>query len=690
MAALALLAGLIVIPATPARAEAGDTSHLRVGLRYRDGTLSVERLEAAAPALRRQSRPRPGGWQVEARGRRGELLAASAIADPRSLAADWPTTPPLGALAGETRRRDDARFDVLLAAPPSSVARIVVLDGNGAGIASLLVVPPPPARPGPSGPPGPSLDPRCPDGWPSVTVKRAGPAENRLNLTILGDGYRADELDRYAADVAVLVDRLTAEEPFREYSRFLNVHRVDVVSPESGTDEPDRGIERDTELGCGFGWGGIDRCLYCDEQPVLEAAGCAPATDQVIVLVNSARYGGCGGGSGFSAIAGGNGDAVAITLHELGHSLAGVADEYGGHRTWSGPEHPRPNCSALGPEQMTVRRTKWWAWLGGPGITTERGCAGFDEGLHRPAHSCAMRSLGQPLCPVCREQHVLALHERVDPIDGAFPPADPVVAQHEGLELGIERVAPASHAHEVTWYLDGRAVAAGVDRLRIAPHSLPVGTHVVEVVVRDPTDLVRSDPWQLLRSQRRWTVTVTCRDGGTDLDRDADGWCGAEGGGRDCDDANPAAWARPGEVEALEWLGDGVTLRWNAPAQAGANPERVTYDVLRGSVEGRARTVRCLGSNLHVRSLSDLERPAAGGLFVYLARAQNECPDGLGPAGTGADGERRVPDCPLFDGAGLPERHAPSAPADVDARDRRPTVPRARQPRLHRAAVHAP
>src|SRR3712207_3651896 len=65
-----------------------------------------------------------------------------------------------------------------------------------------------------------------------------GPSAIRWDLVLMGDGYQADQLDQYAADVQRFVDTLFATPPFDEMRPAINVHRVDVTSSDSGADDP--------------------------------------------------------------------------------------------------------------------------------------------------------------------------------------------------------------------------------------------------------------------------------------------------------------------------------------------------------------------------------------------------------------------------------------------------------------------
>ena len=74
---------------------------------------------------------------------------------------------------------------------------------------------------------------------PSETIVDNGDALNRVDITILGDGYTAAEMQKYRNDVQALMTQFFNNEPFREYRNFFNVHRIDVVSSQSGADHPE-------------------------------------------------------------------------------------------------------------------------------------------------------------------------------------------------------------------------------------------------------------------------------------------------------------------------------------------------------------------------------------------------------------------------------------------------------------------
>lgn len=195
-------------------------------------------------------------------------------------------------------------------------------------------------------------------------IETNGPSETTFDLVFVGDGYTSAQLGTYSRHVRSSIAALFAIEPYKSHRKQFNLWQVDVVSPQSGiTNDPTQGIRRNTALGSYFWCGGIERLLCVNETKANQYAAAAPDVDQVIMLANTTKYGGAGGGVATSS--GGNIQASQIVAHELGHSIGGLADEYD-YGTCDAREPREPNASALTAQQMKDRRAKWYAWLGKP------------------------------------------------------------------------------------------------------------------------------------------------------------------------------------------------------------------------------------------------------------------------------------------------------------------------------------
>jgi hypothetical protein len=263
----------------------------------------------------------------------------------------------------------------------------------------------------------------------------------RYNIVILSEGYRAAELPKYHTDAQAFVDALAQAAPFGDLWCGINVHRVDVVSTDSGADDPvacgdgsvGSGAVARTYFDATFCSGNaIRRLLTCDSASALAVAHArVPATHLVFVIVNSTLYGGSGGAvATFSTAAG----AAEIALHEMGHTAFALADEYeyyagcwtgeAGHDVYTGGEPIEPNVT-----RNTSRATLKWksvltsavdplpttanpncSYCDGQANPKADGYVGAYEGArymhcgcYRPSYNCRMRTLGEPFCLACQK-----------------------------------------------------------------------------------------------------------------------------------------------------------------------------------------------------------------------------------------------------------------------------------------------
>ncbi|WP_214417239.1 M64 family metallopeptidase [Sphaerisporangium fuscum] len=250
-----------------------------------------------------------------------------------------------------------------------------------------------------------------------VALQHTGPSDQRFDLVFVGDGYTATQLATFHAHAAAQWALMTSVEPFRTYKDSFNVWMVDVVSPQSGVDnDPTQGVTKNTALGMGFWCGDLERLLCVNESAALAYAANAPQADQVVALANSTKYGGAGGR--VATASGGNNQSGWIAVHELGHSMGGLADEYDtpyGRYTWAEPS--APNISVYNAAQLAGMRRKWYQYLGRP--TPDGGVVGAYEGagyyrygLYRPSQDSLMRTLGKPFNTIGLNAMIAAIRAR--------------------------------------------------------------------------------------------------------------------------------------------------------------------------------------------------------------------------------------------------------------------------------------
>jgi hypothetical protein len=348
--------------------------------------------------------------------------------------------------------------------------------------------------------------------WNSVTIIDNGPTANRVDLVFVGDGYTSSELGTYAAHLDNILPTFFSEAPLDAYSSFFNVHRVDVISNESGVDhDPTYGIYRDTALDMGFWCNNIERLLCVSVYKAMTAASAAPDVDQLMAIGNSTKYGGAGyTSSNLATFSGGNSSGIDVALHEFGHSFADLADEYdyGGPTTYTGPEPVDVNISTYDAATMAGMNAKWSLWLDEPNVDTFEGANYSQYGIYRPTLNSKMRALNQPFGQVNVEQFVLSAYKTVDPIDDATVPGTyPGTAQ-----FFVTPVVPTTHSLDVQWSLDGTPIPGATDTTFDASTlGVEIGSYTLSVEVVDNTDLVRDEILRdfLMTEERSWTLDVT-------------------------------------------------------------------------------------------------------------------------------------------------------------------------------------
>ena len=348
-------------------------------------------------------------------------------------------------------------------------------------------------------------------GWPSTTVIDNGPTANRIDIVVLGDGYTSTQQGTYAGHVQNVLAAFFDEEPLAAYATYFNVHRVDVESNQSGVDEMNLNIYRDTALDMAYGCFSIDRLLCINVTKAWAAAAAAPQVDQVLALAKSTRYGGAGYPN-LGTLAGNNGSAIEIALHEFGHAFAGLADEYdyADGATYAGGDPGEPNVSIYtAPIQQSLQR-KWYRWLNLGHVHAYEGAAYYQFGLYRPTVDSKMRSLNRPFEEVNVEQFVLTMYEYVSPVDDMTPPSASSLSPCK--TLFVEPLQPVDHDLQVQWAVDGVDVV-GATLNTLVPNDVPltIGVHGVSVRVVDTTPRVRDEGARdaLMTVTGQWSVEVT-------------------------------------------------------------------------------------------------------------------------------------------------------------------------------------
>jgi hypothetical protein len=236
----------------------------------------------------------------------------------------------------------------------------------------------------------------------------------------------------------------------------------------------------------------------------------APAHDTTIVMVNTNRYGGCGGARAVYSAA--NASARQIGLHELGHSLANLADEYGGNNS-CGTSASNINTSTNSTQGAWP---EWIADIGAPHESAQY----YNQCIYRPESNCLMRALGQPLCHVCNQQWALRILgypsvATTAVISGATPdPAQPITTTvNTPVDLSITTRFPEAPAtNTITWNVTSGAVPCNspapptTDSYTVSFSCS--GTFNVTATATADTNFIKPQKYGANKKTKSWTVIV--------------------------------------------------------------------------------------------------------------------------------------------------------------------------------------
>ena len=341
-----------------------------------------------------------------------------------------------------------------------------------------------------------------------------GDDANRMVWIIMGDGYTSLEMDEYHQDVDRVINEFFSTSPWDEYKNFINVYKIDVTSNESGADHPSSNIYVDTALDGTYDTYGIGRLLTIDDSKAFEIASMVPSFDAVMIIVNDESYGGSGGAT---MVLSNHEKAGRIALHEAGHLIGDLADEY----ETPYPGYPEGDSEPNVTYQTLFEYIPWKSWIdnstplptpeyeGDYDVGIYEGARYKSSDIYRPTSNSIMRSLGAPYGPINSEAVIINLHDFVDPIDKYSPVENNIFlsSSSNNFQFKIDLVPSINEKIDVSWEIDSvtqegeKSTALSIDI-----STLKKGSHSVKVLVADNTSLVRSDPQGLLLSSQIWSI----------------------------------------------------------------------------------------------------------------------------------------------------------------------------------------
>jgi hypothetical protein len=199
-----------------------------------------------------------------------------------------------------------------------------------------------------------------PSNGPLIEIEKHGPSAEKVDFLILGDGYTAAERGKFEKDARRLVDILFSKSPFRERRADFNVWGLCPAAAESGISRPSTGIHRASPIGATYDAFGSERYILTFENKAMRDIASFSPYEFVEILTNSNTYGGGGIFNLYSTVAADSMWSPYVFIHEFGHHIAALADEYFTSEVAYEPASERvepwePNVTAL----HDPSRLKW-------------------------------------------------------------------------------------------------------------------------------------------------------------------------------------------------------------------------------------------------------------------------------------------------------------------------------------------
>lgn len=229
--------------------------------------------------------------------------------------------------------------------------------------------------------------------------------EDAFVLLIMGDGFTANEQEKFFTESINTANYVMGTSPYDEFQDTVKIYALSVVSNESGakgdkalTYEEALSDTRDTYFGSSYYTGGMQRLLSIGNEGNTRAKALKeqylPKADFNVIVVNATTYGGSGGSICVASL---NNESLEMMLHELGHTIADLADEY-----FAGASYAREYANMTA--ESDPAKVKWARYIGKNGVGVYEYDNGGD-GWYRPHENCKMRFLGQQFafCEVCKD-----------------------------------------------------------------------------------------------------------------------------------------------------------------------------------------------------------------------------------------------------------------------------------------------
>jgi len=256
-------------------------------------------------------------------------------------------------------------------------------------------------------------------------VLNNGDPSKKVDIVIIPDGYTKDQMGKFKKDCDKFAAYMFGASPYMENKNNFNIWAINIASVDSGPDMPGLDKWSNTAVGTTFYTFDSERYLMTYENKALHDVAANAPYDQIIILVNSDKYGGGGIYNFYCTVSSDNEYSNYVVTHEFGHAFGGLGDEYYTSQVSTNDLYPldvepwEPNLTTMvsfdkkwksmiqsGTPVPTPNSVKYKEFVG----AFEGG--GYEsKGVYRPMYDCSMKSISyNNFCPVCKK----ALQNMID------------------------------------------------------------------------------------------------------------------------------------------------------------------------------------------------------------------------------------------------------------------------------------
>lgn len=243
-----------------------------------------------------------------------------------------------------------------------------------------------------------------------------GKPEDCMDILFIPDGYSKVDKQLLKKDMKRFAEYIINCRPYKDNLSRINIRAIEGYSEESGITDPNKNVYKKTLLNCSYNSIEVDRYMMClNVWELHDVAEDAPY-DVIVIIGNSPKYGGGGIYNFYASVNSDNTSSNYVIVHEMGHSIAGLGDEYYTSEVSvrdfypEGIEPVEPNLTTL-----VDFDKKWKSMLSEeipiPTLPLKQyketlgvyeGGGYVAEGVYRPMQDCTMKSIIYDyFCPVC-------------------------------------------------------------------------------------------------------------------------------------------------------------------------------------------------------------------------------------------------------------------------------------------------